>query len=101
MALGFPQPGIWWEVQTTPVLVQDRYRIVRRLLSLRAVCFYNRLRTSLRQQGHVSPRRGFLTSAAGTPPHMGVKMSLLVLHCLEICLYIVEALSTFWSPVED
>ena len=24
--------GIWWEVQTTPVLVQDRYRIVRRLL---------------------------------------------------------------------
>ena len=33
VALGFPQPGIWWEVQTTPVLVQDRYRIVRRLLS--------------------------------------------------------------------
>ena len=43
MALGFLQPGIWWKVQTTPVLVQDRYRIVRRLLSLRAVCFYNRL----------------------------------------------------------
>ena len=44
---------------------------------------------------------GFLTSAAGTPPHMGVKMFLLVLHYLEICLYIVEALSAFWSPERD
>ena len=44
---------------------------------------------------------GFLTSAAGTPPHMGVKVFLLVLHYLEICLYIVEALSTFWCPVGD
>ena len=44
---------------------------------------------------------GFLTSAAGTPPHMGVKVFLLVLHYLEICLYIVEAISTFWSPKRD
>ena len=32
---------------------------------------------------------------------MGVKVFLLVLHYLEICLYIVEALSTFWSPERD
>ena len=44
---------------------------------------------------------GFLTSTAGTPPHSDVKVFPLVLHFLEICLYIVEALSTFWSPERD
>ena len=44
---------------------------------------------------------GFLTSTAGTPPHSGVKVFPLVLHFLEICLYIVEALSAFWSPERD
>ena len=32
---------------------------------------------------------------------MGVKVFLLGLHYLEICLYIVKALSTFWSPERD
>ena len=38
-----------WETRTTPVLVQNCYKIVRKLFSYRAVYFYDRLRTFFRQ----------------------------------------------------
>ena len=97
VTLGSLQPGLWIKVQAAPVSVQDRCKTVRRLIFYRAVCFYNRLRTFLRQQGQVSPG-GYLTSATGTPPHMSVKAFLLVLQYLEICLYFVEALFHVLEP---
>ena len=77
------------------------------------MCFYNRLKTILHQEGqdyldgsrkretNGSFLEGFLTSVAGTLQHVGVKVFLLGLHYLEICLYIVKAPSAFWSPERD
>ena len=53
VVLGFLQPGMWRKAHTTSVLVPNCYKTVHKLLSNRAVCFYNRLRTFFRQPSQV------------------------------------------------
>ena len=93
-----------WETRTTPVSVQNCYKIVRKLFSYRAVYFYDRLRTFFRQPSQAyletsSSWGNFLTSAPGTPSYKGDRVFLWVLHSLEICLYAIQAFSMLWSPI--